>query len=40
MKTIGIIGAGRIAKAFARQLLKSGFRMISATAEGQAHWHH
>jgi len=34
MRTIGIIGAGRIAKVFARQLLKSGFRVIISNSRG------
>ena len=34
MRTIGIIGAGRIATAFAKQLLKSGFRVIISNSRG------
>lgn len=34
MKTIGIIGAGRIARAFTRQLVKSGFNVIISNSRG------
>lgn len=34
MKTIGIIGAGRIATAFTRQLTKSGFHVIISNSRG------
>lgn len=34
MKTIGIIGAGRIAGAFTRQLIKSGFNVIISNSRG------
>jgi len=34
MKTVGIIGAGRIAKAFAKQLAKTGFNVIISNSRG------